>query len=305
MTDSIPSTMKGCVLLGDSKAEIRDFTASTASPPRPGHAIMRDTLAVYAATNPPDKWMHRPCSCTAPFDPDAMTGRMAYGWQRDGGMAEYLLCRASSLVKMPDAMSYLDGAMLACGYGTAYSGVMKAAVSGHHRVLIVGLGPVGLSAAQICNALGAKVYGYDIDPARSAQALKHGVQSLAKEEVEKVEHGCVPLTRGYDVVIECSGVAPARVMAVLAAKRWGTCVFLGGYNDVTLQVSPWVIQKQLTIRGSWTCSVTELETLCRKLAEWDVHPDELVSHTMSLDKCPEAFDLFSKGQCSKVAIVFE
>jgi len=44
-----------------------------------------------------------------------MTGRMAYGWQTNGGMAEYLLCKASSLVKMPDAMSYVDGAMLACG----------------------------------------------------------------------------------------------------------------------------------------------------------------------------------------------
>jgi len=32
---------------------------------------------------------------------------MAYGWQTDGGMAEYLLCKASSLVKMPDAMSYV------------------------------------------------------------------------------------------------------------------------------------------------------------------------------------------------------
>jgi len=48
-----------------------------------------------------------------------MTGRMAYGWQTDGGMAEYLLCKASSLVKMPDAMSYVDGAMLACGVSQA------------------------------------------------------------------------------------------------------------------------------------------------------------------------------------------
>jgi D-arabinose 1-dehydrogenase-like Zn-dependent alcohol dehydrogenase len=63
--------------------------------------------------------MHRPCSCTMPFDPTTMTGRMAYGWQTDGGMAEYLLCKASSLVKMPDAMSYIDGAMLACGVSHA------------------------------------------------------------------------------------------------------------------------------------------------------------------------------------------
>lgn len=65
------------------------------------------------------------------------------------------------------------------------------------------------------------MYGYDVDSQRSAQAKLHGVHSLGEEEVEKVEHGCAPLHDGYDVVIECSGVAPARVMSILATKRWG------------------------------------------------------------------------------------
>lgn len=52
-------------------------------------------------------------------------------------------------------------------------------------------------------------------------------------------------------------------------------------------------------------AVTELETLCRKLVEWDVHPDELVSHKMPLHQCPEAFDLFDRGQCSKVVITMD
>lgn len=138
------------------------------------------------------------------------------------------------------------------------------------------------SAAQVCNALGAQVFGYDIDEGRSVQAKNHGVSSLGKEDIEQVAHGCAPLHRGYDVVVECSGVAPARVMAILATKRWGefphfeeqlpklkqqapACLLVssgliallslksGGYNNVTLDVSPWVIQKQLTIKGSWTC----------------------------------------------------
>lgn len=52
-------------------------------------------------------------------------------------------------------------------------------------------------------------------------------------------------------------------------------------------------------------AVTELETLCRKLVEWDVHPDELVSHKMRLEQTPEAFDLFSRGECSKVVITMD
>ena len=52
-------------------------------------------------------------------------------------------------------------------------------------------------------------------------------------------------------------------------------------------------------------AVTELETLCRKLVEWDVHPDQLISHTVSLKETPQAYELFDQGRCSKVAIVFD
>ena len=32
---------------------------------------------------------------------------------------------------------------------------------------------------------------------------------------------------------------------------------IGGYNEVTLKPSPWILQKQLTIRGSWVFSADE------------------------------------------------
>ena len=71
------------------------------------------------------------------------------------------------------------------------------------------------------------MYGYDISDVRREQATKHGVVPLEKNQVERVEHGCEPLHKGFDVVIECAGVNASRQMAVLAAKRWGTVVFIG------------------------------------------------------------------------------
>src|ERR671928_978974 len=52
-------------------------------------------------------------SCTSPF-------RAAYGWQRDGGHADYLLAEESTCIPLPDSLSYVDGACVACGFGTAY-----------------------------------------------------------------------------------------------------------------------------------------------------------------------------------------
>ena len=51
--------------------------------------------------------------------------RAAYGWQRDGGMAEYMLCDERDLVALPDELTYCDGAQVACGFGTVYEAIEK------------------------------------------------------------------------------------------------------------------------------------------------------------------------------------
>jgi D-arabinose 1-dehydrogenase-like Zn-dependent alcohol dehydrogenase len=72
--------------------------------------------------------------------------RAAYGWQRDGGHAEYLLAEESTCIQLPDELSYLDGACVACGFSTAYEALRRAGVSGADAVLVTGMGPVGLAA---------------------------------------------------------------------------------------------------------------------------------------------------------------
>lgn len=255
--------------------------------------------------------MRRPCSCTTPFDKAKGTGRRAYGWQRDGGHAEYMIADESTLVKLPEPLTYLDGAMMACGYGTAYSAVLKAPPNGRHSVLVVGLGPVGLAVAQICLKMGSRVDGYDASEIRRKEARQKLADSFGEQfrviddaqEVAVVDHGCVPLSLGYDFAFEAAGAAPARVMAIKSVKRWGTVVFIGGYGQVTLDCSPWVLQKQLTLKGSWTCSVSELELLAKDLKTWNLHPDSLISHTFSIKDADKAYELFDSGACLKVAIV--
>jgi Zn-dependent alcohol dehydrogenases len=67
--------------------------------------------------------------------------RAAYGWQRNGGMAPYILCDEKDLIALPDELTYEDGAQVACGFGTCYEALMKIGISGNDRVLVTGLGP--------------------------------------------------------------------------------------------------------------------------------------------------------------------
>ena len=80
--------------------------------------------------------------------------RRAYGWQRDGGMAPYMVAEEKDIVLLPDSLTYTDGAQVACGFGTVYEAIKKIGVSGEDAVLVTGLGPVGLAALMLCKAMG-------------------------------------------------------------------------------------------------------------------------------------------------------
>ena len=59
-------------------------------------------------------------SCSSPR-------RAAYGWQRDGGHADLILAEERDCIVLPDFVTFLDGACVACGFGTAYEGLLRGA----------------------------------------------------------------------------------------------------------------------------------------------------------------------------------
>jgi threonine dehydrogenase-like Zn-dependent dehydrogenase len=229
--------------------------------------------------------------------------RAAYGWQRDGGHAEFLLAEERTLVALPDELTYLDGAMIACGVGTAYAACLRAGISGRDTVLITGLGPVGVGMALLCRAMGARVVGVEAVSERLAQARALGITDVVSPTDADALRA---LTRGngFEVAIDCSGNADARHLCLDQAREWGRVVFVGEGGTVAFAPSPLLIHKQLSLYGSWVCSVPQMEDLAELLVRWNVHPDRLVTHRFPLEQAQEAYELFDSGKTGKVAIVW-
>ena len=240
-------------------------------------------------------------SCTSQY-------RRAYGWQRDGGMAEYLLAEEKDLVLLPDELSYSDGAQVACGFGTVYEGLEKIGISGNDAVLVTGLGPVGLATAMLCRAMGAqKIYGIEVIDERLAIAKNTGlfdeVIKAGEANVEQIRD----LTGGYGVEksVDCSAHAKARLTCIQAARKWGKIVFLGEGGTVEFQPSRDIIHDQKTIYGSWVTNIWRMEELVERLVRWNVKPETLITHRFKLENVDEAYSLMASGKCGKVAVVFD
>jgi threonine dehydrogenase-like Zn-dependent dehydrogenase len=231
--------------------------------------------------------------------------RRAYGWQRDGGMAEYMVAEEKDLIALPDELSFADGAQVACGFGTVYEGLTKIGIDGNHAVLITGLGPVGLATGALCRKLGAnKIIGIDVVPDRMKIALDLGlcdaVLTTGPENVAQVKE----LTGSFGVerAVDCSANPAARATAVRATRKWGRIVFIGEGGSVELNPSADMIHDQKTLYGSWVTSTWLMEELVERLVRWNLHPADIITHRFPLERAADAYALMASGKCGKVAV---
>ncbi len=240
-------------------------------------------------------------SCTSPF-------RAAYGWQRDGGHADYLLAEENTCVALPEPLTYTDGALIACGFGTAYEALTRVNVSGQDQVLITGMGPVGMAAGLLARKMGAtKVIGVDISEARLnfSQEINAVDDVILSDDQALAKIHSLTGNQGFEVSIDCSGSPTARHLALEGTRRWGRCVMVGEGSTINFDVSHLLIHRQIAMYGSWVTSLGHMETLIEHLVRWGLHPDVSISHRFALDDAAEAYHIADEGQSGKVCIVME
>lgn len=240
-------------------------------------------------------------SCSSPL-------RAAYGWQRDGGNAEFCLAEEADCVLMPASMSYIDGACVACGFGTCYEAIRRIGVSGDDAVLVVGLGPMGLASLMLARARGAtRLIGVDVSPERRTLTQDLGLADVViaadDDAVERIReatggHGC-------EVAIDTSGVSAGRQLAVRGTRHWARIALVGEGGTLELNPSPDLIHDQKTLYGSWVTSLGNIEDLVERLPRWGMHPEVTVTHRFPLEQAAAAYATMDGGASGKVAIVFE
>ncbi len=240
-------------------------------------------------------------SCTSPH-------RQAYGWQRNGGMAPYILAEEKDLIALPDELTYKDGAQVACGFGTVYEAIEKIGVCGNDAVLVTGLGPVGLAALMLSKKMGANMLiGVEMNPYRIELAKKLGLVDHVFTPGEDTLQQILDVTGGHGVerAIDASANDAGRQLAIRATREWGKIAFVGEGGTCTFNPSPDIIHGQKTIYGSWVTSLWKMEELVERLVRWNIHPEDLITHEFPLEKAGEAYALMAEGTCGKVAVTFE
>lgn len=225
------------------------------------------------------------------------------GFTLQGSFAEYVAIPHADLnvVHLPDGIDFVQAAGLGCRFGTAYHALLsRAAVASGDRVAIFGGGGVGLSAAIIALAEGARVFV--IDPSASARAAAEslGAETIAWSDdavdvvVERTEGGA-------DIAIDAFGSAATCAAAIKSLRPRGRHVqvglLLGDDADPRIPMGK-VIAEDLDVFGSHGIAVDEYEGMLADIVSGRLQLDATVGRVISLDELPEALAEMSSASAS-------
>jgi threonine dehydrogenase-like Zn-dependent dehydrogenase len=228
-------------------------------------------------------------------------GITVYGVTAHGGHADYLKVPARTLVPLPEELSFAEGAAVACGTGTAYGALKRMNMNGGDTLAVFGQGPVGLSATVIGVAMGARVIAVETSPERMKLAEEFGADAVINAAQDDPVEALKELTRGVgvDLALDCTGAAAARRAAVRCVTTWGTACYVGEGGDVTLDVSPDLLRRQVTLIGSWTFSAMGMQECAEFIASKRIPLERIFSDRWRLEQAAEAYRKFDTQTTGK------
>jgi threonine dehydrogenase-like Zn-dependent dehydrogenase len=244
--------------------------------------------------------------CRIGYTQMCVHGSRVMGSGANGGNAPYLLAPAGSVLPLPDELSFVEGAAVACGTGTAYSALKRLGVSGRDALAIFGQGPVGLSATQLATAMGARVIAVDLSAERRELAKQLGADATIDPNQDEPVAAIRELTggEGADATLDCTGNSEARANCAKAARAWGRACFVGEQGTATFDMTPDVIHKQLTMYGSWTFSTVLMAECAQFAVDRGVTIGRVFTDSFTIDQADAAFRQFDQQTMGKGVFTF-
>jgi S-(hydroxymethyl)glutathione dehydrogenase/alcohol dehydrogenase len=250
--------------------------------------------------------------------PDATTrfsidGKPIYHYMGTSTFSNYVVVPEIALAKIREDAPFDKVCYIGCGVTTGVGAVIfTAKVEAGANVAVFGLGGIGLNVIQAARMVGAdKIIGIDINPAREAMARKFGMTHFINvKEVENVVDSVIALTDGgVDYSFECIGnVTTMRQSLECCHKGWGQSIIIGVASaGEEIKTRPFQLVTGRVWKGS-AFGGARGRTDVPKIVDWymegKLNIDDLITHTLPLERINEGFDLMKKGESIRSVVIY-
>jgi len=236
--------------------------------------------------------------CTAGQYGQCLNGGWALGHLIDGVQAEFarIPYAQNSVYKIPDNLSDEQVLFLTDILATGYEvGVLMGGVKPGDTIVIVGSGPVGLSAVLTAQLFSpANIVVVDLVESRRKKALELGAtHAVGPDEVHAVVNDLTD-GLGADVTMEAAGFPAPFELAADLVRSGGRIANIGVHEEpATLHIEKlWA--KQITITTGIPSALT-VPALMRAISAGTLDPTTLISHRIPLSETVEGYEIFKNA----------
>ncbi len=253
-------------------------------------------------------------NCKDGLMPSACLNFREIGFRPDspGGMGEYMVVEEQYVHKIPDDWSYADGAWVET-FSIGYFGIWGngGSIDASDTAIILGGGPVGLSATMVAKTSGALTLVADPLASRRERALKYGADHVVDPSEGNFAEKVMDLTggQGCSVCVEASGNDNA-IASLFDISSHSARIRLIGHSigrKVPVEIGK-TIWKTLSITGSGgtkNFGQRTIRFMSRIKENYDF--EGLNTHYYPFNKLHEAFDvaIHNKVEALKVMLTFD
>lgn len=232
--------------------------------------------------------------------------REIIGYWHNGAFAKYCTAPEHGLHKLPENVDLTAGSLTEPVACCVHGVIEQTQVSAGDFVVITGPGTIGLLSLQIAKAEGGivAVCGTSVDATRLKRAAELGATLTIDVEKENAVEIIKAHTNGYgaDVVLECSGAAPAASLGIALARKRGKYTQMGLFGNPINVDFEQIAFKELQVTGFISQKKTAWERALKLMAHGMVSTKALITHEMPISEWQEAFDLFEKREGLKLML---
>nr|HMR07543.1 zinc-binding dehydrogenase [Polyangiaceae bacterium] len=237
-----------------------------------------------------------------------------YHYMGTSTFANYTVLPEIAVAKIRKDAPFDKVCYIGCGVTTGVGAVINTAkAEPGSKIVVFGLGGIGLNVIQGARLVGAdQIVGVDINPARKAIAEKFGMTHFVnpKEIGEDLVAHLVNLTGGgADYSFECVGdVTLMRQALECCHKGWGESIIIGvAPAGAEIATRPFQLVTGRVWRGT-AFGGARGRTDVPKIVDWymdgKINIDDLITHTLPLEKINDAFDLMHAGTSIRTVVTY-
>lgn len=217
------------------------------------------------------------------------------GFERNGGMAEYVNVPARNLEKIADSVSFEKAAIIPDAVACMYRGIKTIGeVTAGTRVAILGLGGLGMQGIKIAKLLGAHVTCTSRTEAKLERAKAIGADELINTKKESFLDAAKKRGEGFDVVIDNIGIKETVYDSVIACRNGGRVVVLG-YVDPRLEIPSYeIVIREKQVMGVRALTRNEFREVIALVNSGQLDPD--IEELIPISQINEAMQNLQAGK---------